>query len=153
MLTPHQGARHWQEQYPTQGCPFEVPPFQNDWALAASTPPWFTARVWHWASKQQWDECPADSCGTTSLELLLDFVITTGSCPPVRSSGPEASWIELLLSSRIAGLVFVAHQVRAPIGKVFWCQTLAGQPDQSTYATAAGTGYTTQRRAEGTGLA
>ena len=99
VVGPEQPAEQWldrwQEQYPCAGAKFDIPPFQNDWALASSTPPWFTQRVWHWASTKSWEASPKNSRGTTTLELLLDFVVTTGSCPPVHGSGAESTWIEL----------------------------------------------------------
>ena len=93
----------------------------RDLALASSTPPWFTMRVWHWASTKSWETDPATSKGTTTLELLLDFVITTGLCPPVHCSSKDTTWTELkrhvlVLSDYSAGLVPTPYEMCTTTG-------------------------------------
>ena len=55
--------------------------------------PWgagFTWMVWHWSQMVIWyTDTPGPASGTTALELLCHFVVTTGELPPVRVEGAD----------------------------------------------------------------
>ncbi|CAE7513200.1 hypothetical protein AK812_SmicGene15941 [Symbiodinium microadriaticum] len=56
------------------------------WLLAASWPPWFTLPLWSWLRDCCWSQYVYKSRtphGTSYIELMLDFVLTSGICPPV----------------------------------------------------------------------
>ena len=69
----------------------QLPPFESD------VPPWevfrisswgvhFAWRAWHWAQTLEWVECSPQRQthfpGTTTLELLVNFIVVTSSLPP-----------------------------------------------------------------------
>ena len=58
----------------------------SDVALACTWPPWFICPLWAWLTRLQWPTDATDrgaSEGCTHLELLVDFVGSTGVCPPL----------------------------------------------------------------------
>ena len=78
-----------------------LPPAPRAVLLACSWPPWFTVPLWRWLQDLRWQQPSAHERappGITYLELLLDFVVTTGLVPPesleqaVRVSEPQLSW-------------------------------------------------------------
>ena len=78
-----------------------LPPAPRAVLLACSWPPWFTVPLWRWLQDLRWQQPSARERappGITYLELLLDFVVTTGLVPPesleqaVRVSEPQLSW-------------------------------------------------------------
>ena len=60
-------------------------PPPRDALLACSWPPWFTFAIWRWLQERRWsDSVRQGRChfGVSYLELLVDFVVQTGVCPP-----------------------------------------------------------------------
>ena len=58
----------------------------TDWALACTWPPWYTYPLWVWLNRLRWPIAADDrqaSEGCTHLELLVDFIGSTGVCPPL----------------------------------------------------------------------
>ena len=91
----HPVFMHWEQQFPCPGTCYTIPDMALDWALAASSPPWYTHRLWSWLQGLEWSDAGQRSAGVTSLELLVDFVACTGSCPPVRATRDGEAWTEL----------------------------------------------------------
>ena len=55
-------------------------------------PAWFLEQVWVWTSQLQWgrqDHLDRRDRGITYLELLANFVVSTGTCPPVTGASPR----------------------------------------------------------------
>ena len=77
------------------------PDLCHDWLLAAPWPPWYTSRVWKWATALQWPAMPAGPVepfnSIALLELLADFVVTTGACPPL--AGPPGTGTTIPIQS------------------------------------------------------
>ena len=70
--------------------------------LACSWPPWFTIPVWRWIQTLQWNAAPRlGRChtGTAYVELLVDFIVSTGVSPPdsleaaAEVSEPPLQWM------------------------------------------------------------
>ncbi|CAE7631403.1 unnamed protein product, partial [Symbiodinium sp. CCMP2456] len=64
---------------------WELPPIQRAWVLACSWPPRFVVAVWAWLQTLQWTYLPNKSrapSGVSYVELLVDFVLKSGMCPP-----------------------------------------------------------------------
>ena len=87
-------SRAWAALQPPCVAVLEYPEVRKPWLLFAPWPPWYTLRVWQWGSSLRWQpvEGPArGEAGITLLELLANFVATTGQCPPlVGRSGQQA---------------------------------------------------------------
>ena len=69
---------------------WDVPPYQREWLLACSWPPWYTAALWHWLQGLKWSTLVPEGRappGVAYVELLADFVFTTGVCPPAGNRG------------------------------------------------------------------
>ena len=88
----------WLSLDPGPFCNWGLPRPDRPWILAASWPPWFTLPLWSWLQTSCWSQYNYTSRtphGTSYIELLLDFVLTTGICPPasLEAAGqmPEAS--------------------------------------------------------------
>ena len=69
--------------------------------LACSWPPWFTIPLWSWLRSLEWQVVPPRARappGITYLELLVDFVVSTGVVPPesreaaVETTVPTTQW-------------------------------------------------------------
>ncbi|CAE7407308.1 unnamed protein product [Symbiodinium sp. CCMP2592] len=69
--------------------------------LACSWPPWFTVPLWKWLRALRWQSLPQRGRapdGVTYLELLVDFVVSTGVVPPesleqaALVSVPQTTW-------------------------------------------------------------
>ncbi|OLP81662.1 hypothetical protein AK812_SmicGene37775 [Symbiodinium microadriaticum] len=53
--------------------------------LACSWPPWFTIPIWRWIQSLQWNTEPRSGrchTGSAYVELLVDFIVSTGVSPP-----------------------------------------------------------------------
>ena len=83
---PAQKDSAWLSLCPSQVGVWAIPDFDRQWLLACSWPPQFTVPLWAWLQQLQWDQTSCGSVGVTGLELLVDFVVTTGHCPPVRAT-------------------------------------------------------------------
>ncbi|CAE7392400.1 unnamed protein product, partial [Symbiodinium necroappetens] len=69
---------------------WDVPPYQREWLLACSWPPWYTTALWHWLQGLKWSTLVPEGRappGVAYVELLTDFVFTTGVCPPAGNRG------------------------------------------------------------------
>ena len=76
----------WMGRIPSGPCFTLSLDFADDWALACTWPPWYTYPLWAWLNRLQWPVDATDGCtaeGCTHLELLVDFVGSTGVCPPL----------------------------------------------------------------------
>ena len=87
QYTKAQQLQAWKALQPEITMQLAWPPFQSIWWEAAPWPPWFTHAVWNWAVSLKWppreDRCHTLS-GVTLLEMLANFVLMTGCCPPIR---------------------------------------------------------------------
>ena len=76
----------WHALTPTVLQVMAYPDLQTTWLEAAPWPPWFVARVWSWSTQLRWPvDAPVsrDLAGISILELLADFIATTGAAPPL----------------------------------------------------------------------
>ena len=76
----------WHALTPTVLQVVAYPDLQTTWLEAAPWPPWFVARVWSWSTQLRWPvDAPMskDLAGVSILELLADFIATTGTAPPL----------------------------------------------------------------------
>ena len=104
----------------------------EDWVLACTWPPWYTCPLWAWLSRLRWPTDATDhaaSEGCTHLELLVDFVGSTGVCPPLAISDPGGGQVPVdprtLQGSLLPGtmrlwtqhLLDAARQLQALSGK------------------------------------
>ena len=80
------GQAIWLSRVPTGPCFATSLVLSDDWALACTWPPWYMVPLWAWLNKLQWPVEATDggvSDGCTHLELLVDFIGSTGVCPPL----------------------------------------------------------------------
>ena len=73
-----------------------LPPSSREVLLACSWPPWYTLPLWSWLRQLRWRRTEAVHRrvpGITYVELLLDFVVSTGVLPPdsLAASNREAT--------------------------------------------------------------
>ena len=79
----------WKALTPTTLQQLAFPALQNDWLTAAPWPPWFLACLWSWSTRLQLpaeSHVPKEVAGVSFFGLLADFVLTTGTAPPLASS-------------------------------------------------------------------
>ena len=76
----------WIAQCPADASIWHIPAPEDQWLLACSWPPFFTIPLWKWLQQLRWQTRTGATPGVTGLELLVDFVIVTGTCPPVHAT-------------------------------------------------------------------
>ncbi|CAE7340139.1 unnamed protein product [Symbiodinium necroappetens] len=90
--------------------------FPEGWEQRHSEwPQWYTSALFIWLQQLRWPTClPPDRtyAGTTFFELLINFVITTGFLPPVRSQTcGQWSWTNLLEATGVMLPVVVREMI------------------------------------------
>ncbi|CAE7237381.1 unnamed protein product [Symbiodinium sp. CCMP2592] len=95
------GLQSWLCLNQGQSAVSNLPDLMRPVMLACSWPPWFTVPLWKWLRALRWQSLPPRSRapdGVTYLELLVDFVVSTGVVPPesleqaVSVSVPQTTW-------------------------------------------------------------
>ena len=85
----------WDALVPASLMQLVYPELQTTWLEASPWPPWYTRALWEWCTELRWpaaSDAPKQLAGVTLLELLADFMATTGFAPPVGSvAGAQAS--------------------------------------------------------------
>ncbi|CAE6953142.1 FHL2 [Symbiodinium sp. KB8] len=76
----------WLSFLPPQGHISQLPAVNVTMLGGSTWPQWFLEALWNWALQLKWsDHChqPPRCRGITYLELLANFVVVSGRCPPV----------------------------------------------------------------------
>ena len=112
-----------------------VPPLElpNHWPTAGHWPQTFLAALWVWRNGIQWPAVTQDKqirgAGITFFELLLNFVVTTQTLPPVKSHetgslcdpvSPEGILLPIGMRELIANLTSAADFLGRACGVPFW---------------------------------
>ena len=84
----------WLEQCPAETSTWPIPVLDEQCALACSWPPFFTVPLWNWLRQLRWQSTPCATQGVTGLELLVDYVLVTGCCPPGRET-QDGSYVDM----------------------------------------------------------
>ena len=109
--------------------------------LACSWPPWFTIPLWSWLRSLEWQVVPPRARarpGITYLELLVDFVVSTGVVPPesreaaAETTVPATQWPRPVTTR--AWTHVLVEAVRQYVGKVGPAAGLGPQTKQGLLA-------------------
>ena len=90
--------RRWIALSPGYVMQMTYPELHRSWLVYAPWPPWYTVRVWQWASQLRWQPPnlpPHEALGVAFLELLANFVAVTGQSPPMVGPGGQQADIHV----------------------------------------------------------
>ena len=99
----------WFALGPSVATAMSFPPLDDQWLEAAPWPPWYVSQVWRWASALRWppEMKPSHQLDSVShMELLCDFMATTGVCPPLPS--PDGQGTVIPVSSTAGKLLLLS---------------------------------------------
>ena len=85
----------WLALTPVNAAAFPVPPWDHRWVMASNWPPTFTKPLWDYLSGLEWQTPETLGPGVSGVELLVDFVVSTSTLPPVKSARLEG-YIQVL---------------------------------------------------------
>ena len=93
-----QQLRAWPALAPVEFIQVAYPALRDEWLTAAPWPPWYVASLWTWLTLLQWPAtslAPPETAGVSLLELLADYICTTGLAPPLAVSSAMQAAVPL----------------------------------------------------------
>ncbi|OLP95288.1 hypothetical protein AK812_SmicGene22606 [Symbiodinium microadriaticum] len=100
---------------------WDLPPPSREVLLACSWPPWYTLPVWSWLRQLRWRKTEAIQRrvpGVTYIELLLDFVASTGVLPPDSLAASHREIAAPRLWTRPFSIRMLVHNFVETIGQL-----------------------------------
>ena len=117
-LDDDERLRLWRSLRPCNAQSSEPKAFPTEVLQGASWPTWFLQAVWTWCFHLQWgsqEELSLRMRGVTFQEMLANFVICSGRCPPVQAEG---QWYDPLDSSGILCPVYLREAINCLVQAV-----------------------------------